>query len=179
MTHDQQSINKFFKETWNPNHNPYQYGNPEVIASKIQDDEWVLDVGCGQNIFKRFLKNVVGVDPAFEQADVVCTIEEFQPDRQFDVAVCLGSVIFGTKETISNQVDKIVSCLKPHSRIYWRVNPRTDDHINLNRQNYNINIFPWTHELLKTYAVKHGFEQINEQHDSNGVITRLYAEWVR
>lgn len=152
-----------------------------MIAQKIAPHEQVLDVGCGQNPFRALLPNVVGIDPAFEQADVHCTIEQFETDQLFDVATCLGSINFGSRDTIELQVAKVVSLLKPAARIYWRLNPGRKDHADPACQ--QIPFFPWTLEYLNELAVSHGFRQENAQVESGASlgksVVRLYAEWHR
>ena len=152
-----------------------------MIAQKIAPHEQVLDVGCGQNPFRALLPNVVGIDPAFEQADVHCTIEQFVTDQLFDVATCLGSINFGSRDTIELQVAKVVSLLKPAARIYWRLNPGRKDHADPACQ--QIPFFPWTLEYLNELAVSHGFRQENAQVESGASlgksVVRLYAEWHR
>ena len=152
-----------------------------MIAQKIAPHEQVLDVGCGQNPFRALLPNVVGIDPAFDQADVKCTIEQFQTDQLFDVATCLGSINFGSEETIRLQVAKVVSLLKPRARIYWRLNPGRKDHADPSCE--SIPFFPWTLEYLNELADQHGFCQENAQVESGASlgksVVRLYAEWHR
>jgi hypothetical protein len=93
------------------------------------------------------------------------------------VATCLGSINFGSEEVIARQIDKVVSCLKPTSRIYWRLNPGRKDHDSelCNR----IPFFPWTFEKLKEFADKYGFNQSNIEYETDGKVIRLYAEWHR
>jgi hypothetical protein len=143
------------------------------LADKITDDEWVLDVGCGRNLFKDKIKNIVGIDPAFDEADQKVTIEEFIPDRQFDVALCLGSVNFGGIEIIRRQIECIIKCLKPQARIYWRCNPGQQDHDN--EECKQIDFFPWSEQWHKTLAKDYGFEIIDLGIDRN----RIYSEWRR
>lgn len=175
--HDQQKLNKYFGTYWAPYDIPCQHSRYDRIAANIDPGEWVLDVGCGSNRFKSLLPNVVGIDPAFDEADHKCTIEQYQPDRLFDVAIILGSINFGIEETIAKQIDKVISCLKPQSRIYWRLNPGRRDHKSIHCQ--EIDFFPWSHQKLKSFADKHGFEQSNEQVESDEQVVRLYAEWRR
>jgi hypothetical protein len=177
MFHDQQYLNDYFKNYWKPSIDAYKYSSYETIASKIKPHEWLLDVGCGYNPFKDLVKNVIGIDPAIDRADVVCTIEDFQPTKLFDVATCLGSINFGTDEIVSNQIEKIVSCLRSKSRIYWRLNPGRRDHASEKCQ--GIPFYPWSHKLLQSYAEKYDYRQINEQTETNGKVIRLYAEWIR
>ena len=176
IMHNQELLNNYFANNWKAGRGG-GITSPEEISKFIKDDEWVLDVGCGDNPFKKIIKNVVGVDPAFDQADVKCTIEEYIPHRLFDVAICLGSINFGDINTIENQISKVVSCLKPVSRIYWRLNPGRHDHNN--EECLEVPFFPWTFEILRSFAEKHNYTQPVEEIDAHILRPRLYAEWHR
>jgi hypothetical protein len=175
--HNQEFLNYYFGNHWNPSSGARIFSGVEFIRQRISDNETVLDVGCGTNNFKNVLKHVVGIDPVFDQADVKCTIEEFKTDEKFDVALCLGSINFGTEEVIANQINKIVSLLKPSAKIFWRCNPGRKDHGNefVNQ----INFFPWTFEKLNEFAILHGFVQTECNTESDNRTVRLYAEWHR
>lgn len=175
--HNQSFLNEYFGRHWQPSTDAFTYSGYKVIAAKIQPHELVLDVGCGRNPFKRLLPHVTGVDPAFQEADHNCTIEQFIPPQLYDVALCLGSINFGNDHVINCQVAKVIDCLRPQARIYWRLNPGRADHANsLCTQ---IDFYPWTHQRLRDLAAQHGFEQSNEQVEGNGRVQRLYAEWHR
>ena len=123
------------------------------------------------------IKNLVGIDPACEQADIVTTIEDYVPDRLFDVAFCLGSLNFGQGDIVPEQIQKVVNCMKPKSRIYWRVNPGLQDHDS--KLCKKIDFYPWDAELLDFFAKQHNYECVEVLEDSNGKNHRLYAEWIR
>jgi hypothetical protein len=177
MFHDQDYLNDYFRNHWKPSLDAYTYSGYEHIAAKIYPHEWVLDVGCGHNPFKQLLPHVIGVDPAMDEADVRVTIEDFYATRKFDVAVCLGSINFGDDAVVGRQINKVVSCLKDKSRIYWRLNPGRRDHASEKCQ--GIPFYPWNHRRLQDFAALHNFHQYNEQSESNGSVIRLYAEWHR
>lgn len=170
---DQQILNNYFSIHWRGHLNLYQYSGLN-LAKKIKPEEWVLDVGCGINSFKPLIANLIGIDPAFGQADYQTTIEDFATEQRFDVALCLGSINFGPEETIKKQIKCVVNLLNPTSRIYWRVNPGRKDHGNKECQ--EIDFFPWSPKLLKDYAREFGFDLVDLQQDLNN---RLYAEWAR
>lgn len=174
--HDQKILNEYFSTHWDFG-SGRQITSYENIAKKIKPNEWVLDVGCGHNPFKELLPNVVGIDPAFDNADYKCTIEEFQPQRLFDVALCLGSINFGTEDIIKNQIQKVVNCLKNNSRIYWRLNPGRQDHEN--EECKKIMFFPWTFEYLEKLSKIHNYQQLKAEIDHHVTRPRLYAEWHR
>ena len=170
---DQQLLNNYFSQHWRGHLNLYQYSGLS-LAKKIKSDEWVLDVGCGINLFKPMIANLVGIDPAFAQADHQITIEDFKTDQRFDVAFCLGSINFGDEKTIKNQIKCVVNLLNPAARIYWRVNPGRKDHGNKECQ--SIDFFPWSPRLLTKYADEFGFIVVDIKQDLNN---RLYCEWIR
>lgn len=172
MSTDQEDINDFFRTKWLTNavkKTPQIYSHPTRIASKIHPDAWVLDVGCGKNPFKQLLKNVVGIDPVFDEADIKTTIEDYQPDRLFDIATCLGSICFGDQARIDYQINRVVACLKPQAKIFWRLPPLPVIPDNLVH-------YEWTFDKLEQFANKYGFVQTNCLLDSTD---RLYAEWHR
>ena len=177
MFHDQEYLNDYFRHHWQPSTDAYNYSAYDTIAKKILPHEWLLDVGCGANPFKGLVKNVVGIDPARDEADFRVTIEEFHATKKFDVAVCLGSLNFGDDAVISRQIQKVVDCLKPTARIYWRLNPGRRDHASEKCQ--GIPFYPWNHRRLQDFAALHDFHQYNEQEETNGRVVRLYAEWHR
>ena len=170
---DQQSLDKYFSTHWHSNIDQYEYSG-WALLKKIKLSESVLDVGCGTNPFKARIANLTGIDPAFDSADVKCTIEEFESNIQFNVAFCLGSINFGSEENILKQIGHVVRLLTPHARIYWRCNPGRQDHGNEACQ--SIDFFPWSEELLHEFAERFGFTVKDLQPDSNN---RIYCEWVR
>lgn len=174
---DQGLLNDYFANKWSPIYGECPDYTHRELATQIGDDEWVLDVGCGYNPFKNLCKNVIGIDPAFDQADVITTIENYEPDRLFDVAICFGSINFGSDDDIRNQIKKVVSCLKDTGRIYWRVNPGYKDHQHEGCK--AIDFYPWTMEKLQEFSSEFGFKQINFKKESVGVTERLHAEWIR
>jgi len=175
--HNQEFLNQYFAESWKPSEDAYTYSAYSTLAKKVQPEQWVLDVGCGGNPFKKLLPNVIGIDPARDEADFKVAIEDFKTDQRFDVAMCLGSINFGTQEDIEPAVAKVVSLLKPQSQIFWRLNPGRQDHACGECE--KIKFFPWTHAILQQFADQHGYQQTNEQQESNGRVIRLYAEWYR
>jgi hypothetical protein len=175
--HDQEYLNDYFRNHWKPSLDAYTYSAYDVIAGKIVPGEWLLDVGCGANPFKGLVNNVIGIDPARDEADVRVTIEDFYATRKFDVAACLGSLNFGDDAVISRQINKLVSCLKPRSRIYWRLNPGRRDHASEKCQ--GIPFYYWSHERLQVFAELHDYRQVNCQRETDGKVIRLYAEWYR
>jgi len=170
---NQDGLNNYFSTHWRGHLNIYNYSGLS-LSKKIKSNEWVLDVGCGINSFKTLIANLVGIDPAFGQADHQTTIENFSTKQRFDVAFCLGSINFGNEKTIKNQIQCVVKLLKPTARIYWRVNPGLQDHGN--KECKSIEFFPWSVPLLITYAEEFNFQVVDIKDDLNN---RIYCEWLR
>jgi len=170
---NQTQLNNYFRTFWRGQHNQYLFSGT-TLAKKIKPYETVLDVGCGINIFKTLIPNLIGIDPAFDQADIKTTIEEFETDNKFDVAFCLGSINFGNTKNIKNQIRCVVNLLKPTCRIYWRCNPGLTDHGN--PECHDIEFFHWTPQLLFEYATEYGFSIADMKEDLNN---RIYCEWAR
>ena len=168
----QEELDKYFSTVWKSDIDRYQYSG-WALVDKIQSNELVLDVGCGFNEFKSRIVNLVGIDPANDAADYKVSIEKFNTVDRFDVALCLGSINFGDKLTIMNQIACVINCLKPTARIYWRCNPGIADHGN--DECKNINFYQWSIEEHVKLSELFGFKLMFCCWDNN----RIYAEWSR
>lgn len=167
-------LNNYFNTVWRHRTrslDQYEFSG-WALVNKVAHNEHVLDVGCGDNPFTGLIPNLVGIDPAFPEADVNCTIEEFESDVKFDVAFCLGSINFGTQENIEKQIAKVISLVKPGGRIYWRCNPGQKDHGNSECE--AIDFYPWSIEEHVRLADLFGCRLLECRWD-NG--KRLYAVW--
>ena len=86
------------------------------------DPDLVIDVGCGHNRFKGHIKNLIGFDPQpFPMIDLQSDILSinFRPESA-DVLLALGSIQFGTREFVKENLDKVVTWLKPGGYIVMR-----------------------------------------------------------
>ena len=177
---NQQQLNEYFGREWSSNVTDFKHSGPALI-DKVLPGESVIDVGCGDNYFKGKIPNLLGIDPAFEQADLMVSIEDFGTDQRFDVAFCLGSINFGDETDIENQLRKINGLLKQKARIYWRCNPGKQDHKTEGCK--QIEFFPWSEEYLLHFAKLFGFRVTEMCWDTNvgreNPHNRLYAEWTR
>lgn len=173
---DQNYLNYYFGTIWHKNSSPIEKfeKSGKSLIYKILPNEKVIDVGCGTNPFKPHIPNLIGIDPAFDQADYKVTIEDFKSTVLFDVAFCLGSINFGTQEIIEQQIFKVVSLLKYKSRIYWRCNPGQQDHPS--DECKKINFYPWSIAEHIRLSDKFGFKLVECCWENN---KRIYAEWLR
>lgn len=169
-------LNDYFANHWHRKNGNLEHFNKTGLGllDKIKPTDRVLDVGCGKNPFKGLITNLVGIDPAFDEADVKCTIEEFTTHELFDVALCLGSINFGDRERIEQQIAKVITLLKPVAAIYWRCNPGQQDHNN--EECKVIDFYPWSAEEHIRLANMFGFTLVECSWDTKN---RIYAEWKR
>lgn len=180
MSIDKKLINEYFNKHWPEGNDSYQYSNIRSILDRIANDDIVIDIGCGYNPFKPHLKErLYAIDPAIDCGDELVDIESFEPNgRTWDVALCLGSINFGSEEIIKSQIKKVVSILSHAGFIIWRQNTGTADHNN--EECKSIPFFNWTIEKNLQYAEEFGCEVLCccEEYNDKGNM-RIYAEWVK
>jgi len=167
----QNTLNNYFATKWNSHFDDFQ-SSGIGLAGKIKLEDSVLDVGCGTNPFKNTIKNLVGIDPVFAQADVQTTIENFQSDKKFNVALCLDSLIFGDKENVLYQIDCLVKHLTPNAVIHWRSNTVVDI---IGYKKSNIPIFNWSQTDYVEFAEKFGFRIFFMNHDSHNSVHVIWS----
>jgi cyclopropane fatty-acyl-phospholipid synthase-like methyltransferase len=170
---DKEFIKEYFGKHWTSRTAKYLYSN-HSIAEKIQPGDHVIDVGCGNNEFKTLIPNLLGIDIVNPQADIIIDFDEFDTDHQFDVALCLGSIQYGTRDDIERQLKKLSNLVRSGGRVYWRTNTGVKDHKNdlVDRVPY----YPWTEQTHYEFAQQFGFKCELVKEDLHG---RLYAEWRR
>jgi SAM-dependent methyltransferase len=162
----------YFEKSWQPDYSKFTYSG-WALLDEIAPWETILDIGCGYNLFKEHLgTRLLGIDPANDAADIRVSIEEFDPgNMKWDVLFCLGSLNFGDRGTVFQQVLKSVSLCKPGGRIYWRQNPGTGDHPWKGVE--EVVFFPWSIELNYEWAELLGCVVKECKWDN----TRIYSEW--
>lgn len=178
MNLDQNALNEYFSGTWIKQRRSGAFEYFDLtgwkLIEEVRSGETVIDVGCGANPFKGKIPNLVGIDPAFNEADYKVSIEEFETDQRFDVAFCLGSINFGDEDNITKQIAKVLSLLKPEGRIYWRCNPGLHDHGN--EECKKIPFFPWSLDKHVKLSEQFNCQLIECRWDRSD---RIYAVWQR
>ena len=145
------------------------------LLTKISPQEKVLDVGCGNNLFKQHLPNLIGIDPVTDQADYKVALLDYATSEKFDVILCLGSVHFGDLNDIKESITHLSSMMNAGGRIYWRCGKTTEQWWK----------FPWTRLLHESLSVEFGFTLVDIQDDylvgqeDRVEDYRIYAEWVK
>ena len=121
---DRACLHKYFSKIWQPETKKFKYSGLAIIdeVNKMNPDN-VIDVGCGYNEFKGKIKNLIGIDPYNDKADVMTHILDYKSDIEFDVAICLGSINFGSSDKILSELQGVVNIVKSGGFLYFRVNP--------------------------------------------------------
>lgn len=121
---DRAVLSNYFSKVWQPETKKYKYSGLSIIdeVNSMNPDN-VVDIGCGYNEFKGKIKNLVGIDPYNDRADISEHTLDYKPDVEFDVAICLGSINFGSSDKILNELENVVNMVKSGGFLYFRVNP--------------------------------------------------------
>jgi len=95
------------------------------VAELVKNSISTLDVGCGDNLFKKFSTNgrFIGLDPYNKNADIVCDILDYDVDMRFDLIICFGSINFYDLAWIDARMKKVFSLLSLDGRVCMKVNP--------------------------------------------------------
>tara|TARA_B100001093_G_scaffold508281_1_gene570176 strand:- start:30 stop:539 length:510 start_codon:yes stop_codon:yes gene_type:complete len=130
----------------------YEYSGYSLVDYvNNQKPSSVLDVGCGYNRFKGKIKNLIGIDPYNESADIKVSIENYNT-VPYDIALCLGSINFGDEETINKQIDKLHTLWRREA--IFRVNPGIK-HTGVKYE--NIEWYPWSQKKIYDIAKQYNY----------------------
>lgn len=121
---DSAVLSKYFSSVWQPETKKYKYSGLAIIDEvNAMNPEAVIDIGCGYNEFKGKIKNLIGIDPYNYRSDVRASVLTYSSDKEFDVAICLGSINFGSSDKIITEMTAAVNLVKAGGYLYFRVNP--------------------------------------------------------
>jgi hypothetical protein len=168
---NQEKLNNYFKNKWTPTKLSDYETSGLALLTRLNPNDQVIDIGCGLNLFKDKIPNLIGIDPVFDQADIKTTLEEFTTDRKFNVALCLDSVMFGSEEHILHQIDCITKLLTPSATIHWRFNSNLQQY-----KKEKIEIYNWNFGHLLKFSRLFGFRVFEIRTDANN---SFYFCWVR
>ena len=121
---DNAVLTKYFSKVWQPETKKYKYSGLAIIDEvNAMNPTAVIDIGCGYNEFKGKIQNLTGIDPYNSRADIMSTLLEFEAEQQYDVAICLGSINFGSSDKIIKELTAAANLVKDGGLLYFRVNP--------------------------------------------------------
>ena len=108
----------------------------------------VLDLGCGANLYKTRIDNLIGIDIATPEADIIIEIENLTfADNSVDVCLALGSINFGKEDLIRKQLAQVKRVTKPGGHIFFRVMCEHTHRL----------YYPWNVEKVKQFAKEFNF----------------------
>jgi hypothetical protein len=121
---DRGVLKNYFGKVWQAETKKFKYSGLAIIdeVNGMNPDN-VIDIGCGYNEFKGKIQNLTGIDPYNDRADISVHTLDYKADVEYDVAICLGSINFGSSDKILGELENVVSMVKSGGFLYFRVNP--------------------------------------------------------
>lgn len=121
---DNAVLGQYFSKVWQPETKKYKYSGLTIVdeVNAMRPRE-VIDIGCGYNEFKGKIDNLTGIDPYNSRADIKTSVVDYKTDTKYDVAICLGSINFGSTDKIIEELTAVVNLTSTSGLIYFRVNP--------------------------------------------------------
>lgn len=157
---------KYFGGVWKEDMSFTHSGESLIKTINDLNPNKVLDVGCGYNFFKNKIHNLIGIDPYNSNADIMVRVEDYNPNETYDVILALGSINFGSKLNINNQLYKLNKLLAPGGKIFFRVNPGLEHHW-AKEESKGIVFFPWNLKFIANYIERYDYSLMEFQTEYN------------
>ena len=121
---DDAVLARYFSEVWQAETKKFKYSGLAIIdeVNNLKPKS-VIDIGCGYNEFKGKIENLIGIDPYNKRADIISTLLNYRTTDKYDIAICLGSINFGSSDKIISELKAAVDLVVPGGLLYFRVNP--------------------------------------------------------
>ena len=162
---DRAVLKNYFSKVWQPETKKFKYSGLAIIDEvNAMSPDNVVDIGCGYNEFKGKIKNLIGIDPYNDRADIDVHTLDYKPDIQFDVAICLGSINFGSSDKILAELENVVSIVKSGGMLYFRVNPGIQHD---KPEAKWINFYDWDPVFISNAAQHLGCDVLTLRQDDN------------
>ena len=159
-------LDTYFSGVWqDQNFESLEYSGYQLVNYvNAQAPSSVLDVGCGYNRFKGKIKNLIGIDPYNDAADIKVSVEEYN-SVPFEIALCLGSINFGN---VDYQLEKLHTLWRKEA--IFRVNPGIPHDWADVADIQGIQWYPWTKEKIYDIAnqYKYKVKKFEEESVSQG-----------
>jgi trans-aconitate methyltransferase len=165
----------FTADTKFAGHMKYKYSGRNLIDEvNSLNPKLVIDVGCGTNVYKKYIKNLIGFDQApYPQADFQAFLEDavFEPESA-DVIMCLGSLHFGTREQVYEKFDRVIKWLSPGGHIIMRTM------LSMEMPDFaNSFFYIWTPEDIEYLGQLHNLKVVKGPFEDTGTGTRTVWWW--
>lgn len=123
---DRDYTKNFFKNggSWYPRTDTYEFTGWNIVDKvNALNPKRVLDVGCGYNLFKGKIQNLIGIDKYNSAADFMVDIMEYDvAPETYDAAIVFGSINFESFDLIKEQMKKVVDLVKTGGMLFIRAN---------------------------------------------------------
>lgn len=169
---DRAIMEQYFTKVWQPQTKKYKYSGLSIV-DEVNDlkPRSVVDIGCGYNEFKGKINNLTGIDAYNKKADMNLSVIEYKPKEKHDIAIALGSVNFGSVDSILQELHHIVNnIVTPGGLIFFRANP---GQMHAAPEARWIDFFKWTPSFILNSAGALNCEVVTLQQDTD----RLYFVW--
>ena len=144
--------------------------NDQHVIELVKKTEYVLDVGCGDNQFKKY-GLVTGLDPFNLKADLVMDILDFCPDQKYPLIICFGSINFYDAKWVDDRMKKVATLLEDKGRMCFKVNPNKPFGNGVKLEWFD----RWTMPLIEHYAEMFNYNIENVREGDNGRIKFDYV----
>jgi hypothetical protein len=160
---DDAVLARYFGTVWQAETKKYKYSGLAIIDEVNEmNPEAVIDIGCGFNEFSGKIQNLIGIDPYNKRADFKATVLTYQTDTKYDVAICLGSINFGSSDKIIAEVTAAVNLVKPGGLLYFRVNPGIQ---HTKKEAKWINFYDWDPVFISNLSIALGCDLVMLRQD--------------
>ena len=171
---DNAILDRYFKNIWQPETKKFKYSGLKIIDEvNALNPKNVLDVGCGYNEFKGKIKNLTGLDPYNNCADIQVKTLDYITDKTYDVILALGSINFGSTDKIFSELEKVVSLTSAGGKLFFRVNPGIQHN---NAESRWISFYPWSTNFIVNVANYLGVDILDIKNDNSN---RIYFVWAK
>lgn len=120
------------------------------VADFVKKSISTLDVGCGDNLFKKFHSkgSFIGLDPYNKNADWQVDILDYVTPIKYDLIICFGSINFYDMKWVDDRMKKVFDIWSRENRICMKVNPNQPFASGVKLEWFD----KWTPSLAKHYA---------------------------
>lgn len=169
---DRAVMKQYFTNVWQPKTKKYKYSGLSIIDEiNSLKPRSVVDLGCGYNEFKGKINNIIGIDSYNTKADLQLSVLDYMPKEKHDIAIALGSVNFGSVDSILQELHHIVNnIVVPGGLIFFRGNPGQMHEALEARW---IDFFEWTPSFILNSAAALNCKIVTVRQDTD----RLYFVW--
>lgn len=148
------------------------------LIDRVQPHQRVLDVGCARNVFRDHIANLVGIDPAYPEADLQVSFLNHRPEIPYDVIFALSVFNWGYDLDQQRNFQHMHDLLAANGRAFLRLNPHCQGKRAARADQDLMPYYAWTFDRVKHWSQVTGFTVLDLQWDYFPLKDKLqiYAE---